>query len=187
MMEKNIKFFIITGDPGVGKTTLIKKLCTLLTSKGVKSIGFLTEEVRRNRCREGFDVVTLNGTRGRLARDQNLLQYPAKYTVGKYGVLIQEFENVALPSINKTNEFQSVVVIDEIGKMEFFSSKFKSRIMEIFTPDSKNLVLATIPARKSDPLIESIRNNSMTKVWTVTRQNRNNIQEEILNEICLSL
>ncbi|CAH2106706.1 unnamed protein product [Euphydryas editha] len=186
-MANKIKFFIITGDPGVGKTTLTKKLCSSLNSKGVKTTGFFTEEIRRNKVREGFDIVTLDGRRGRLARDQSLLPVPVKYTVGKYGVLIHEFENIALSSIKQTDDSQTLLVIDEIGKMEFFSSHFKSRIKEIFSSDSKNIVVATIPVRKSDPLIESIRNNSMARVWTVTRVNRNNVHEDILNEIYLSI
>lgn len=80
---------------------MTKKLCALLNSKGVKTVGFFTEEVRRNRVREGFDIVTLDGLRGRLARDQSLLAVPVQYTVGKYGVLINEFENIAITSIKK--------------------------------------------------------------------------------------
>lgn len=72
-----------------------------MNEKGVKTSGFYTEEVRKNRVREGFDVVDLNGKRGRLARDQNLLPGPIKYKVGKYVVLIQEFEKIALPSLYK--------------------------------------------------------------------------------------
>lgn len=86
---------------GTGKTTLTKKLIILLNEKGVKTTGFYTEEVRKNRVREGFDVVTVDGQRGRLARDQSLLQGPIKFKVGKYGVLIQEFEKIALPSLTK--------------------------------------------------------------------------------------
>lgn len=51
--------------------------------------------------REGFDVVTVDGQRARLARDQSLLQSPVKHKVGKYGVLIQEFEKIAIPSLFK--------------------------------------------------------------------------------------
>ncbi|CAH0719602.1 unnamed protein product, partial [Brenthis ino] len=181
-MAQNIKYFILTGDPGVGKTTMIKKIYSLLSSKGVKTVGFITEEVRQNRVREGFDIVSLDGDRGRLARDQTILPSPVKFSVGKYGVLVQEFENIALPSLKKTDD-SSVLVIDEIGKMEFFSQSFKSRIKEIFSSQSKNIVLATIPVRKSDPLIESIRNNNRAKIWMITRENRNHIHEEILNEM----
>lgn len=80
---------------------MTKKLVNILNEKGVKISGFYTEEVRKNRVREGFDVVTLDGQRGKLARDQSLLRGPVQYKVGKYGVLVQEFEKIALPSLSK--------------------------------------------------------------------------------------
>uniref|UniRef100_A0A2A4IUN2 AAA+ ATPase domain-containing protein n=1 Tax=Heliothis virescens TaxID=7102 RepID=A0A2A4IUN2_HELVI len=145
MTTKKYTFFLLTGEPGVGKTTLTKKLSTDISSKGIQTTGFYTEEVRKGRSREGFDVVTLDGTRGRLARDQSLLTEPIKHKVGKYGVLIQEFEKVALPLLVKPdNSQQHLLVIDEIGKMEFFSEPFKTAIRTIFSPSSNCVVLATI-------------------------------------------
>ncbi|KAI5631877.1 NTPase domain-containing protein [Phthorimaea operculella] len=188
MANNTLKFFILTGEPGVGKTTLVKKLTEIVGDKGVKCSGFYTEEVRKNRVREGFDVVTLDGQRGRLARDQTLLQGPIKHKVGKYGVLIQEFENVALPTLLKTQDSTThLLVIDEIGKMEFFSEQFKGRVRDIFSAASDCVVLATIPVRKGDALIESIKNSPRGKVWLVTRENRNTIHEEILKEMSNTL
>jgi len=56
--------------PGVGKTTLCKKVQEVLKRKGVRVQGFYTEEVRNSQkgSRVGFDVVTLDGQRGPLAR-----------------------------------------------------------------------------------------------------------------------
>ncbi|XP_022117244.2 cancer-related nucleoside-triphosphatase homolog [Pieris rapae] len=183
MNNTKLKYFILTGDPGVGKTTIIKRICKSLQCKGVKLSGFYTEEVRTNRIREGFDVISLNGVKGRLARDQRLLSTPAKCKVGKYDVLIQEFENIALPTLQKGEDCKSCLVIDEIGKMEFYSIPFKNTVKEIFTSNLNNIVIATIPIRKSDPLIELIRNHNDAKVWVVTRGNRNTIYEDIVQEI----
>ncbi|XP_053608052.1 cancer-related nucleoside-triphosphatase homolog isoform X2 [Plodia interpunctella] len=116
MANTKFKYFILTGDPGVGKTTLTKKIASCLRETGISTSGFYTEEVRRNRVREGFDVVTLDGDRGRLAREESLLNSPVKHRVGKYGVTIQEFENLALPSLEKVNTCSPhLLVIDEIG------------------------------------------------------------------------
>ncbi|XP_063533577.1 nucleoside-triphosphatase THEP1 [Cydia strobilella] len=185
-MPNKLKYFILTGDPGVGKTTLTKKLCEAIQKLGTQASGFYTEEVRKDRIRLGFDVVTLEGERGRLARDQSLLTEPVKYNVGKYGVLVPEFESIALYSMRKLSP-PSLLVIDEIGKMEFFSAPFKSKVKEVFSPGSDCFVLATIPSRKVDPFIESIRSNKDGKVWVVTRENRNYIHDEILKAIKLSL
>lgn len=56
--------------PGVGKTTLCKKVYEVLKHKGVRVQGFYTEEVRNSQkgSRVGFDIVTLDGQRGPLAR-----------------------------------------------------------------------------------------------------------------------
>ena len=59
---------------GIGKTTLVRKVCSLLQQKeGIEAQGFYTEEVRDRTSggrgsRIGFDVVTLSGDRAPLAR-----------------------------------------------------------------------------------------------------------------------
>ena len=59
--------------PGVGKTTLIRKVSAALQENGIDLHGFYTEEVRSSAGRGGgprigFDVVTFDGKRGPLAR-----------------------------------------------------------------------------------------------------------------------
>lgn len=39
-----------------------------LKAQGIECSGFYTEEIRNNASRVGFDIVTLNGERGILAR-----------------------------------------------------------------------------------------------------------------------
>ncbi len=53
---------------GVGKTTLVKKMCHALRESDVPARGFYTEELRVDGRRTGFDIVTLDGKRGPLAR-----------------------------------------------------------------------------------------------------------------------
>ncbi|GJP30368.1 hypothetical protein CLOM_g797 [Closterium sp. NIES-68] len=61
---------LVTGPPGVGKTTLITRVIERVKDAlpAVTLRGFTTEEVRRAGERIGFDIVTLDGTRVALAR-----------------------------------------------------------------------------------------------------------------------
>jgi nucleoside-triphosphatase len=49
----------LTGNPGVGKTTLIRAVVERL--EGITSAGFYTEEIRQIGQRTGFRIVTLDG------------------------------------------------------------------------------------------------------------------------------
>ena len=57
-MPQSKTAFLLTGRPGCGKTTLIRRLVEGL---GVSAGGFYTEEIRRGSRREGFALVTLDG------------------------------------------------------------------------------------------------------------------------------
>ncbi|KAI5588270.1 hypothetical protein BDE02_05G086000 [Populus trichocarpa] len=63
------KCFLVTGPPGVGKTTLIMRVFeTLKTSNPTLKIqGFYTREIREGIERVGFEVVTLDGRKAPLA------------------------------------------------------------------------------------------------------------------------
>ena len=69
-MASSSRLILITGEPGCGKTTLIRKIVEKLKSDGfVNFQGFYTEELRSNRTRIGFDVIDINNEkRAALAR-----------------------------------------------------------------------------------------------------------------------
>lgn len=80
---------------GIGKTTIVKNVCSLLQEINMPIVGFYTEELRKNEQRIGFDVINVNGGRSPLARIGDGGNSPFK--VGRYNVLINEFESIALP------------------------------------------------------------------------------------------
>ncbi|XP_017771641.1 PREDICTED: nucleoside-triphosphatase THEP1 [Nicrophorus vespilloides] len=166
---------LITGLPGVGKTTIVKKLCKELQTP---ISGFYTEEVRDSKnVRIGFDVVSVDeSTRGVLARisDPNK---NSKYTIGKYQVYLTEFEDCALLQLQGPD----LLVIDEIGKMEMFSSKFKHEIELCFKQD--RIVIATVPLKCNITLVEQLKKREDCQLFTVDKQNRNHIFQEILQFI----
>jgi len=114
LAKKNL---LVTGLPGVGKTTLIKKLLESL--KSLHPVGFYTEEIKEGGERKGFELVSLEGKRGVLSHKG--IRSP--HRVGQYKVDIKGFEDF-LDSISFFNPLARLVMIDEIGKMECFSDRF---------------------------------------------------------------
>ena len=126
MVKKNL---LVTGLPGVGKTTLIKKLSEAL--KDFHPVGFYTEEIREEGVRKGFELISLDGKKGLLSHKN--IRSP--YKVGQYKVDIKGFEDF-IDSISFFNPLTHLIIIDEIGKMECLSSQFKKLLKEIL--DSRN-------------------------------------------------
>ncbi|KAI9394503.1 hypothetical protein POPTR_005G101501v4 [Populus trichocarpa] len=142
------KCFLVTGPPGVGKTTLIMRVFeTLKTSNPTLKIqGFYTREIREGIERVGFEVVTLDGRKAPLASTTistpESIRWP---TVGKYKVDIASFEALALPEL-QIKEDTDLFIIDEVGKMELFSSSFFPAVLKVL--ESNIPLLASIPIPK---------------------------------------
>jgi len=50
---------VVTGDPGVGKTTVVMHVAEVLKQRGLKVGGVVSREVRRNNTRMGFEFIDL--------------------------------------------------------------------------------------------------------------------------------
>lgn len=172
-MSPDKSHILITGPPGIGKTTLVIKLAQML--KPLHPVGFYTAEIRKAGRRTGFSLVSLDDRRQVLAS----VQVTSRRRVGRYGVDVAGFE-AFLASLDFFAETPKLVIIDEIGKMECFSEKFRDLVMEVL--GSPNLLLATIAAR-GPGFIARVKARPDVKLFTVTVQNRDCLQDEILAEI----
>jgi len=169
-MSKNI---LITGLPGIGKTTLIKKIKAEL--KGLRPAGFYTEEIREDGIRKGFELISLSGRKGLLSH----VDIRSPYRVSKYGVDVKQFEDF-LDSIPFFERGTGIVIIDEIGKMECFSKKFERIVREYL--ESEKVFISTI-SLKGGGLIEEVKKRNDIKLFEMSPANRDTTLSEILKEL----
>lgn len=168
------KIVLLSGEPRVGKTTILKKIIQMIGESNC--IGFYTEEVRNEFDRIGFDCVSLDGKRQRIA-DVNL---QSDIRMGRYGIDIVAFEDFVLQSISNSSSTSKIIIIDEIGPIQFLSTKFKQQINNILT--GPNCVIGTIFYNKH-PDIDKIKKIPGIKIYSMTRENRNTILENVIHEI----
>jgi len=161
---------LITGPPGIGKTTLIIRLSEKLRT--LKPVGFFTSEIRKNNMRVGFELISLKGERFILSH----VEIDSPFRVGKYGVDISAFENF-LDSTDFLNPAGDLILIDEIGKMECFSIKFRHLIEDLLK--GKKSLIATI-ALSGEDLIARVKEHPHVKSFELTRRNRDILSGDIL-------
>lgn len=167
LRKKNI---LITGAPGVGKTTLIKKVFQEL--KDLHPAGFFTSEIRKKGVREGFELESLDGRTAVLSHTG----IKSPYRIGKYGVDVKGFEEF-LGEIPFFDLETGLIVIDEIGKMECMSEKFTELVERIL--DSGKPVMATIGLKGAGPVTE-IKKRDDVRLFEVSTGNRDSLLTEIL-------
>jgi nucleoside-triphosphatase len=164
------KALFLTGEPGCGKTTVIKEAL----SRASKSVGgFYTEEIRSQGTRQGFKIVTLDGKSAVLAHTD----VRSPHRVSKYGVDTNNIDRVAVPALKEAIRSKDVAVIDEIGKMELFSQSFKDALLEAL--DSEKKVLGTIMLA-SHPWADKIKQRPDVEIINVTRSNRSEVLDKVL-------
>jgi len=164
---------LITGKPGVGKTTLVQKIIKRMGS--INMAGFYTTEIRSAGSRLGFELQGLNGGYRTLAH----VEIDSRHRVGRYGVDKDGFEEF-LATLDLLNPDVELIVIDEIGKMELFSYRFRSLVCDALSADKQ--VLATIPL-KGNEFIREIKQRLDIKLLEVTHANRDRLPAAIVERL----
>ncbi len=160
---------LLTGRPGIGKTTVIQKVLQLLGS--VPLAGFTTAEIRSPQGRLGFYVTTLDGRQGILAH----VNYTGCPQVGRYGVDVVTFESLVLPTLDPAQKV-AAFILDEIGKMECLSADFCQAVLRLL--EDPRPVLGTI-ALRGPACIQEIRRQPDVHLVQVTRENRDRLPAEL--------
>ena len=165
--------FLLTGHPGVGKTTMIRKLIDKLK---FEAGGFYTEEIREENKRQGFAIVTLSGIKGVLAHRS----FKSRYKVGDYGVGVYTLNRIGVKEIQGCLMEKKIIVIDEIGKMELLSPQFQDAVEKALNAD--NPVLGTITLA-CHPFAQKLKNRTDIKIYEVTKENRDEIYTSLAKEL----
>ncbi len=160
-MKTNV---LITGLPHSGKSTILQKIITNYPAK----VGLVTNEIRENNERTGFEMETYSGEKAILASAS--LVSPVR--VSKYNVDISGLENI-LPIINNFNP-EDLLYLDEIGQMQLYSKPFEEIARSYL--DSSNICLATISSVYPHPFITEIKQRRDSILIELTLQTRDKKQ-----------
>lgn len=177
-MKKLKRIILVTGPPGIGKTTIIRRTVNELRTKEYAIGGVICHEVREGGLRVGFELLDLStGQRGWLAH-VNQLTGPA---VGKYHINLIDLDIIGAGSILDAVKNAEILAIDEIGPMELLSTAFSQAILEAV--ESNKPLLGTIHYKLSNSLIDRIKIRDDIEIIKITRENRGNLHKIVAEKI----
>ena len=162
---------LVTGRPAIGKTTVIRHLAERLSS--LKLAGFYTEEIRRAGQRQGFRAVTFSGDESVLAH----VDFSYRARVGRYRVDVAGFEDLVMPELRRPAD---LLLIDEIGKMECFSSAFVSGMGQLL--DGPTPIVATV-AVSAGGFIGEVKSRPDVEIVEVTHDNRDDLPGRLVDRL----
>jgi|SRR5882724_3945305 len=160
---------LLTGRPGCGKTTLIKRVVNEVARPAG---GFYTEEIREHGARVGFKIVTLEGKEVVFAH----VDFKIPRRVGKYGLDLCALDTIGADAVRTAVRARQLVIADEIGPMEIRSSTFRDVVNEAL--DGGAPILGTITAR-SFPFTDAIKNRPDVILLEVRSENRERLVSEL--------
>ncbi|WHH57759.1 nucleoside-triphosphatase [Petroclostridium sp. X23] len=168
-----LKKIMLTGEIGVGKTTLLNRLLNLI-HYNKKIYGYRTEKDTVGDKHYDIGKVYIYPATGKKIKSQ--ANCVADLTGSKQFTAHTEiFETTGVQLLSNIPK-GSIVVMDEIGFLESKAPKFSAKIKEIINNDY--IVFGVIKPNNT-PLLDYIRNNPNIDLFTITPANRDIIFEKI--------
>jgi nucleoside-triphosphatase len=165
---------VVEARPGAGKTTAFRRLAELLREAGKPVAGFTTEELCERGKRVGFAVESLEGGRATLAH----VGFPGPPRVGRYGVDLEAFEEIALPALQ--SPARGIVLIDELGKMELASERFRGSVESLL---DRPVGLAATIHTASHPFTDRVKRRDDVEVVRLTAKNRDDLPTRLAKRL----
>lgn len=171
------KIWLVTGPPGVGKSTLVSRVVLKLKSSGVIVGGCTTSEVKERGARVGFRVRDL--TTGRTGE---LASLSSKFgpKVGRYRVNLTDLAAVGAAGVDGAAAASEVIVIDEVGPMELVGPEFRRAVQKAM--GSGRPLLAVVHERLEDDILSQLR-ASAEEIFELTTENREEAVDRVADAL----
>jgi len=176
------RLLLLTGTPGIGKTTVLLKVVETLRARGCMVGGMMSREVRSSGGRVGFEVLDISaGESGWLAH----IDQKAGPQVGKYRVNLEDLDGIGVKAIVNAVENSDIVAVDEIGPMELFSQKFQEAVRR--ATEGTKVVVCIVHWKAGSRLIDEMRRREDAEVYEVNYGNRESLHELLVEKAIGSL
>ena len=174
-----VRHVLLTGPPGIGKTTIVRAALDAWSARGWTRAGFVTQEIREAGQRVGFEIVAVDGRCATLARREA----GGSARVGKFRVFPDAVRDVAVDSLAAAGG-DGLVVVDEIGRMELLCEGFAEAAVAAL--DAAALGISTVPSKAGLPAVDAAKRRPDVVVVEVTRANREALRAAVCDALVLA-
>ncbi len=138
--ERLKKVYIVTGESGEGKTTLLLKLAEILKEKGIRAGGIIAPRIMEGSRTIGYDIVDVSsGTRAPFLRHINKEITSGVERFTKFEDGYQLGLKALDPEHNRGN---ILIMIDEAGPLELRGEGWAGRITGLLSQNEWQIILA---------------------------------------------
>ena len=93
----------LTGEPGCGKTTVVRKVTASLLKQGISIGGVISDEIRPQSVRMGFSIEDLRTHEVGILAHATLAEGPR---IGRYRVNLHDISKVAARAISEQHKMR---------------------------------------------------------------------------------
>lgn len=168
------KHIFLTGEKGVGKSTLLKRL---LDGCSKETSGYVTLPYRINGVQKGYYMHSLTPV-GEYENDSPVM---IRRSEKKMTAIPQTFETLGISVIEAAlSSLDKIAVLDELGKAEKHAPLFQQAVFHLL--DEHNLVLGVLQKGAGD-FVEAAASRPDVEVYEVTEENRENLYPVLKEKI----
>lgn len=169
--------WVLTGPPGCGKSTVIRRTASELTNRGHRVGGLLAPERREDGRRVGFDICCIDGTNQEAMAREGI---DGRRAVGRFGVAVDAIDR-AVDACLEPAQTDDVILIDELAPMQFTSERFIAAVTEAV--GSSTPVVVTVKAHRRSAYLTRVFDQPPPVPIEVNETNRETLPARLADEI----
>lgn len=172
----NRKTYVITGNVGAGKTSLIQNIVSKLKAENICVAGIVTTRIIENDVTTGYDI--LNVATDEKARFLRTFGEDNQQRIGKYFIYA---EGLKLGEESLTASGAKLMVIDEIGKLELEERGWHDALIQTISNSKSDLLLSV----REEVINEVLYKYSISPkvIFNVSEQNGDELFLKIQSEL----